>query len=223
MSFDALIRVENSTVLNKRIKKSIGNKVKNILEAITQIEQASGFKYPAYYVEPILTIVPSVDNVEGGVGVLYARTIPVEVQGKVIIIVELSAPLVLYATKTSLKVVLAHELLHYVELVRNFSTMNLTSQITTSSIFEEKYTDYARAIDPALVFKEKRFAKSIAKKTSHGFDDPKLNQKCKEKWMEKGLPVRKIALGTNQVSVGVESVLRSDFDPKVKELISRIH
>lgn len=223
MSFDALVRVENSQLLNKRIKKSIGNKVKNIVEAIEQIEQASGFKYPPYYIEPILTIVPSVDNVEGGVGVMYARTIPVEIQGKVMIVVELSAPLVLYATKTILKVVLAHELLHYVELVRNFSTMNLTSQITSSSIFEEKYADYSRAIDSALVFKEKKFAKSIAKKTSSGFDDPKLNQKCKEKWMEKGLPVRKIALGANQVSVGVESVLRSDFDPKVKELISKIH
>jgi hypothetical protein len=223
LSFDALIRVENSKILKKRIKKSISTKVNNIVEAIQQIELASGFKYPPYYIEPILTVVPSVDNVEGGIGVLYARTIPVEIQGKVMIVVELSAPLVLFATKTTLKVVLAHELLHYVELVRNFSTMNLTSQITSTSIFEEKYADYSRAINPALVFKDKRFAKSIAIKTASGFDDPKLNQKCKEKWMEKGLPVSKIALGANQVNLGVDSVLRSDFDPKVKELISKIH
>jgi hypothetical protein len=222
LSFDPLLKVENSKLLDKRTKRSINSKVKNVAEAIQLIEKSSGFRYPLYYIEPVLTIVPPADNVEAGVGVLYARTIPLEIQGKVMIVVEITAPLVLYATKATLRLVLAHEFLHYVELIRNFSSMNLTSQITSSSIFEERFTDYSRAIDPFFVFKEKKFAKSIAKKTTTGFDDPKLNEKCKEKWMEKGLPVAKIGLGTNQVNVGVDSVLRSDFDPKIKELISKI-
>jgi hypothetical protein len=157
-----------------------------------------------------------------GLGVLYARTIPVQVQGKVQIIVELSAPLVLYATKVTLRAVVAHELLHYVELVRNFSTMNVASQITASSIFEERFTDSSRAIDPSLVFKDKRFAKSLAKKISAGLDDPKLNEKCRLKWIEKSMPIARIAMGANQVNIPAESIITTEFDPKVRQILSAI-
>lgn len=222
MPLDSLVKVENAIVLNKRTKKSISLKLKNVIEAIRSVEQSSGLVYPPYYIEPVLTVVPPSDNVGEGLGVLYARTIPIDIQGKVKIVVELTAPLVLFATKATMKIVLAHELLHYIELVRNFTAMNVTSQITASSMFEERFTDYSRAVDPLLVFKDKKFAKTVAKKTTAGFDDPKLNEKCRQKWIEKGLPVVKIAMGTNQVNIAIDSVLRSDFDPKVKELISKI-
>ncbi len=221
-SLDILFKVQNSAFLDKRTKKSIGLKVKNVTEAVNNLELASGLRYPPYYIEPVLTVVPSSGNIVEGLGVLYARTIPIEIDTRVEIVVELSAPLVLYSTKALLRYGLAHELLHYVELVRNFSTMDLSSQITASNMFEERFTDSSRAVEPKLVFTDRKFARNLAKRTSTGLDDPKLNEKCRIKWIEKGLPVAKISMGENQKKVRVDSILRSNFDPKVKEIISKI-
>lgn len=218
---DALFKIPNSQFLDNRTKKSITSKFKNVETAVKDVEENSGIKYPAHYVEPVLTVTEATDNV-GGMGVMYARTIPIETSGTVQIVVELSAPLVLFATKKTLRLVLSHELLHYVELVRNFTRMDVISQITSSSMYEERHTDYSRAVDPSKVFTSKALVRDLRKRTSAGLDDEKLNLKCKEKWIEKGLPVRKIALGQNQVNVSIESIARSNFDPKLKELVSRL-
>ena len=218
---DAFFKIQNSQFLDKRTKKSITTKIKNVEAAIKDVEAYSGITYPPYYVEPVLIVTEASDNV-GGMGVMYARTIPVEANGAVQIVVELSAPLVLFSTKKTLRLVLGHEMLHYVELVRNFTRMDVVSQITSSSMYEERHTDYSRAVDPSKVFSSKTLVRDLKKRTSAGLDDEKLNQKCKEKWIEKGMPVKKIALGQNQVNVSIEAVVRSNFDSKLKDLISRL-
>lgn len=196
--------------------------MKNVVEGVQSVEKASGIRYPPYYVEPVLTVVPATGNVPDGLGVLYARTIPVEFEGTVRVVVEISAPLVLFATKATMKLVLAHEFLHYVELVKNFVSMDIVSQITASTIFEERFTDSSRAVDPARVFSSKKLVRDLGRKTSVGLDDPKLNEKCNDKWISKGMPMRRLAMGSNQVSISVQAIGHSKFDPKVIELVSRI-
>ena len=218
---DALFRVESTNLLDKKLKNSIAAKMKNVIDGVKVVETASGINYPPYFVEPVLTVVESQDNL-GGIGVLYARTVPVDANGIVSIVVELSAPLILFGTKTFLKMILAHELLHYVELVKNFTRMDIASQITSSSIFEEQYQDASRAVDPAKVYREKKLVSMLKKREVEGFADEKLNEKCKVKWIEKGLPVHRIPIGQNQASVSVESIVRTTFDSKVKELVSKI-
>ena len=218
---DPLFRVETTNLLDKKLKNRIAARMKNVTEGVKLIEHASGISYPPHYVEPVLTVVESQDNL-GGIGVLYARTVPVEANGKVSIVVELSAPLVLYGTKAFLKMILAHELLHYVELVKNFTSMEISSQITSSSIFEEQYRDASRAVDPAKIYREKKIVSMLKKREVEGFADEKLNEKCKAKWIEKGLPVHKIPVGENQATISVESIMSTSFDPKVKELVSKI-
>ncbi len=200
--------------------KSLGLRMKNVSEGVQVVESATGLSYPPYYIEPSLRLVTDAGHGAEGVGVLYARTLPVELNSQIQILVELTAPLVLFASKTTLKLVLAHEFLHYVELVKNFTTFNLTSEMTASTIFEELFVDSTRAVDPNLVFKNKRFARNLIKKTAGGLDDPKLNEKCRLKWIEKGMPVFKIPVGSNQVKISAGSVLSSNFDPKVIELVS---
>ncbi|MHB8567044.1 MAG: hypothetical protein ACYC7D_02500 [Nitrososphaerales archaeon] len=208
-------------MLLPKLKKSIASKMKNVIEGVEATEKSSGLQYPPYYVEPILTLVESRDNVYG-LGVLYARTRPVESNGTVRIVVELSAPLLLYGSKSLLKVILAHEMLHYVELVRRFVKMDLVTQITSASIFEEGFEDASRAIDPSKVYKDKKLIALLRKKEKTGFTDEKLNEKCRVKWIEKGLPIAKIPAGRNQASISVESIMRTNFDPKVRDLIANI-
>lgn len=197
------------------------SKLKNLVSAVSEIEKLSGLKYPPYFIEPDLRVVESNDNV-GGLGVLYARTIPIEIEGKVQILIEVTAPLVLYSTKVTLRLVLAHEFLHYLELVRNFTRMDVMSQITSSSLYEEQHEDYSRAVDPGKIFSNKKLVNDLRKRTTTGLDDQKLNEKCKIKWIEKGLPVTKISLAQNQVHVSIESLMRSAFDPEAKSLVASI-
>jgi hypothetical protein len=189
-----------------------------VVPAATAVERASGLRYPPYYVEPILNLVSTQDNV-GGVGILYARTLPVQTQGRVVIVVQLSAPFVMYATKTVLKLVLAHEFLHYVDLVGRLSSMSVASEMSSAYVFEERFSDMERLGDALAVFRnDKRLPKQLAKRISAGLEDDKLNQKCKKFWIEKQLPMARLALGLNQVSLQVNAIVNSQFDPKVREL-----
>jgi hypothetical protein len=219
---DPLFKLSTTDRLDRKTKKSIEGKMKNLITCISEVEKFSGLKYPSYYVDPVLTVTQSIDNI-GGLGVLYARTIPVEVNGRVEIVVEVTAPLLLYSTKVTLRLVLAHEFLHYLELVRNFTKLDIVSNVTASSVYEEKYSDYSRAMEPSKVFSNKKLVAGLKKRTSAGLDDEKLNEKCKLRWIEKGLPIAKISLGENQVRVSMEAILRSTFDPKAKNLVANIN
>jgi len=220
-SFDPLFKVKESTQLDARTKRSIAAKLRNVLTSVKQIEELTGLEYPPYYVEPVLTVVETQDNI-GGLGVLYARTIPVETNGIVQIVIQLSAPLVLFATKAGIKIVLAHEFLHYVELVKNFSKTDIFSQSSANSIYEEKYSDYSRAEDPSTVFgKNKKLIRDLSVKTSAGYADVKLDEKCKVKWLEKGKPTVKMPIGKNQVKISVDSIIRTRFDERIKKLVQK--
>jgi len=219
---DPFSRIEAAAnFVDKKTATSIRTKLKRVDEEVKSIERSSGLTYPPYYVEPVLRVVESGDNT-GGLGVLYARTIPVDVNGSITIVVELSAPLVLYGTKRVLRIILAHELLHYLELVRRFVRMDISSQITSSSIMEEQYQDNSRVIDPSIVFKDKRLISQLRKEHLEGFTEERLNEKCKSKWIERGLPVQKMPIGANQVSVSPESIIKTSFDHKAVDLVSGI-
>jgi hypothetical protein len=208
---DALLSIRETNLIDDRTKKRIAVKLKNVIETVLRIESLTGIKYPPYYVEPILTVVAS----DSGLGVLFARTIPLESEGRVGVVVQLSAPLLLYSTKSSLKIVLAHEFLHYLDLVRKFSKMDLTSQMTSDSIFEETYADAERAIDAKFVFRDKKLVKALSLKASEGVNDPKLIEKCRLQWISKGRPTQRISMGANQTRLSVQSIINSHFDPQV--------
>jgi hypothetical protein len=216
-----LFKIETTDLIVPKLKKKISSKMKNVLSAVSEVEKASGIPYPPYYVEPVLTVTISPDHMDG-LGVLYARTIPVENRSSVEIIVQISAALVLFGTKTGIRLILSHEFLHYVELVRNFSKGIITSEMTSSSVYEEYYADSARTVDPSKVFKNKKLTRDLKKKMKDGLDDEKLNEKCTKNWIDMGLPMAKIPMGGNQVHLSMESVMRSRFEPQALALISEL-
>ena len=87
---------------------------RNIIEeAIERVEKITSLDYPDYYIEPSLLI--SSSEIEyGQYSILYARTIPIcTKQNQIKIMIQLSAPLVLYGLKGTIHAVVAHEFLHY--------------------------------------------------------------------------------------------------------------
>lgn len=192
---------------------------KYLLGAVGRVEKATGLKYPPYYVEPTLPV--AVTSVEyGSVGAFFARVIPASFEGRVSIIVQFTAPLLLFGAKGTLEAVAAHEFTHYVDLVRRLSRMSIVSEERASTLFEAGYADEERVVSPSRVFaKDKPLARLVSKKFTPNLSDPKLDEKVSAGWIAKGLPTRRVSPEENNVKLDMEAVARTRFDPS---LIDRI-
>jgi hypothetical protein len=185
---------------------------------IKRIESASGTNYPISYVEPS-AILSAGNTFE--YGVLFARTLPVFFEEKFQVVIQISAPLVAFGLKGTIHAILAHEFLHYLELVRKISKMDLLSDEISGSLFENVYADNTRLFEPRAVFDDKALLTHITKKFPAGFKDYKLEDKTEKLWITRNLPVINIALDTNTVKLSAESLSKVNLDPmllgKIKE------
>jgi len=195
-------------------------------EGIAKIELASGLKYPSYYIEPILPL--SSSQVETGqIGILYARTIPLEGILGLEILIQLSAPLIVFGLKTTIRAVLAHEFLHYFEFIRRFSKLDIVSDSLSTSLFEALYSDHERLFEPKLIFNDSKLVNLVNKKFTNGLDDKKLHDRTLGEWIEKGLPTVTLSPNDNVIRLPVSSILRMKIDPslklKLQELERKVH
>ena len=190
-----------------------------VLEGIARIEAASGIKFPIAYVEPSIVLSQSTNSFE--YGILFARTIPVTINNSIQIIIQISAPLVAYGLKGTIHAILAHEFLHYLELISRLSRMHIVSDELSGNLFENLYSDTTRLFEPQSVFDDKTLLRHITKRFPSGFRDYKLEDKVVKYWIEKKLPTLKITLDTNTVKLSANSLSQIKFDPNlIKKLDS---
>jgi len=199
------------------------------VSGINRIEKASGIRYPVAYVEPSLVISsPNPNSYE--YGVLFARTIPIVIEEKFQVVIQISAPLVAYGLKGTIHAILAHEFLHFLELMRKISKMELLSDEISGNLFENVYSDETRLFEPRVVFKDRTLLNHITKKFPAGFRDFKLEEKAIKFWADRNLPKSNISLDTNTVKLSMDSLSKIKLDPefiskikKLEEKSSKIH
>ncbi len=191
-----------------------------LLGAVARVEKATGLRYPPYYVEPTLPL--AVTSVEyGSVGAFFARVIPTAFEGRISIIVQFTAPLLLFGTKVTLQAVAAHEFTHYVDLVRRLSKTDLVSDERVSTLYEAGYADEERVVSPSKVFaRDKPLARLVEKRFTPNLTDPKLDDKVSKGWVSKGLPTRRVATEENNARLDMAMVARTRFDPSLLERIA---
>ena len=196
---------------------------------IDRIEKASGIQYPVAYVEPSL-VVSSSDPNSYEYGILFARTIPVMFEEKFQVVIQISAPLIAYGLKGTIHAILAHEFLHFLELLRKISKMELLSDEISGNLFENVYSDETRLFEPRVVFKDRTLLNHITKKFPAGFRDYKLEDKVIKFWSDRDLPKSNISLDANNVKLSAESLSNIKLDPKfltkikqLEEKSSKIH
>ena len=197
-----------------------------IVEGINRIEKASGIRYPTAYVEPSIMISsPNPNSYE--FGILFARTIPLLFDDKFHVVIQISAPLVAYGLKGTIHAILAHEFLHFLELIRKISKMDLVSDEVTGNLFESVYADEMRLFEPKAVFKDRTLLNHITTRFPSGFRDHKLEDKVMKFWIEKNLPKINISLDTNTVKLSAESLSKITLDPiflqKIEYLEQKSH
>ena len=189
-----------------------------VVSGIARIEKVSGVNFPIAYVEPSATMSSSnVNSFE--YGILFARTIPIIVKNDLRVVIQISAPLVAYGLKGTIHAILAHEFLHYLELMRKISSMELISDEISANLFENVYTDSERLFEPRAVFTDKTLLSHITKKFPSGFRDYKLEDKVIKRWIEKSLPTTSITLDTNITKLSPDLVSKIRLAPN---LISKI-
>jgi hypothetical protein len=222
---DPFVLLDQFAVQGK-LKPALVSKVKArgkyLFGAVARVEKASGLRYPPYYVEPSLPL--AVTSVEyGSVGAFFARVIPATYEGKLSIIVQFTAPLVLFGAKATVEAVAAHEFTHYLDLVRRISRTTILSDERVSTLFEAGYVDEERVVGPSRVFaKDKALARLVEKKFTPNLTDEKLDEKVSKSWISKGLPTRRAKTEENNVRLDMGIVARTTFDPSLIERIRAI-
>ncbi len=191
------------------------------IEGINRIEKASGVNYPVAYVEPSI-ILSSTDPSSYQYGILFARTIPVVLEERLQVVIQITAPLVAYGLKGTIHAILAHEFLHYLELIRKFSKMNVISDEITGNLFESVYADETRLFEPRAVFNDKTLLLHITKKFPAGFRDYKLEDKVIKNWIQKNLPKSNLSLDTNTVKLSADSLSKIKIDGKLLTEIEKL-
>ena len=165
-----------NNLIPKDIFELINSRFSLVLEGIARIEKASGIKFPISYVEPSIIVSSGTNSFD--YGILFARTIPIFSNNSSQVIIQISAPLVAFGLKGTIHAILAHEFLHYLELISRISKMNIISDEISGNLFENIYSDYTRLLEPQSVFDDKTLLQHIIKKFPSGFRDYKLENKA---------------------------------------------
>ncbi|MEM4165477.1 MAG: hypothetical protein QXJ86_06515 [Nitrososphaerales archaeon] len=214
MALEPLFKLEQPEIQDK-IPKSVMRKIRSRLkyldEGIQRVEKAAELKYPTYYVEPFLPIVSS-ELEPSQIGVMYARTIPIEVEGSLEIVVQITAALIAYGSKATLHAVLAHEFLHYASLVKQFTSGELLSAELTSSMFEAVHLDTSGFSQLEKIYKDKSLKRLLKRKFSNGLVDERLHKNVLKHWLAKGLPTIRLTPDSNVMKVSIQSVFNLKFD-----------
>ena len=192
-----------------------------VVAGINRIEKASGIQYPVAYVEPSLVLSSSNSN-SYEYGILFARTIPVMFEEKFQVVIQITAPLIAYGLKGTIHAILAHEFLHFLELVRKISKMELISDEISGNLFENVYSDETRLFEPKAVFKDRVLLDHITKKFPSGFRDYKLEDKTIKFWADRDLPKSNVSLDSNNVKLSVESLSKIKLDSKFISKIEQL-
>ncbi|MGI0046989.1 MAG: hypothetical protein ACREBB_07360 [Nitrosotalea sp.] len=220
---DPLLKVNESHkngVLPDKTHSLIVERFGIVLEGIGRIEKASKINFPVAYVEPSIVISQPTGSFD--YGILFARTLPVIVNEKVEIIIQVTAPLVAYGLKGTIHAILAHEFLHYLELIKRMSKMEIVSDEISGNLFESMYADATRLFEPRAVFDDKTLLLHITKKFPEGFRDYKLEDKVLKNWIQKKLPTINIALDSNTVKIPADVLAKTQIDSTLSQKLEQI-
>jgi hypothetical protein len=221
---DPLLRVHEAYkngLIPEKIHSLIIKRFEITLSGIQRIEKVSGINFPLAYVEPSVVVShPSSGSFD--YGILFARTIPVVSNDKLNVIIQITAPLVAYGLKGTIHAILAHEFLHYLELIRRISKMDIVSDELSGNLFENNYSDSTRLFEPRAVFDDKTLLSHITKKFPEGFRDYKLEDKVLKLWIEKKLPIINITMDTNIAKIPATVIANTMIEPNLLQKLDQI-
>ena len=222
--FDPLYKVHpalGTRAISQKVYDLIIKRYPLVSEGIARIEAASGLRYPYFYVEPSLVVSTSAAEYTH-MGIFFARTIPIVGDDKLLrVVVQITAPLIAYGLKGTIHAILAHEFMHYLELVSRITKMRVISDEVSGTLFEGRYADAGKLLEERAVFKsDPTLIKHITTRFPEGFRDFKMEDKVIKLWMDKGLATTNVPIDANVIKIPIEAMASLQVDPAVKEKIA---
>jgi hypothetical protein len=221
--FDPLFKVKlayNNNIINKQIYDLLSKRKTLVDEKIEKINKLTEIEYPPYFIEPSLLIATSSLEYEQ-FSIIYARTLPISNKNnKIEIFIQLFAPLIIYGLKGTIYSVLAHEFLHYLNIINKIINLEVYSDKPSDTLFENTYSDSEKLFDHHKVFKrDKYLIKTIDSKFEFGFSDEKLNRKSIKYWLQKKLPMEKLQIENNYTNLSFLSMANTEIGEDIKRKI----
>ena len=208
--------------IDERTYELIIDKMSVVEDGIKRIERKTSIDYPNYFIEPNLLVATS-DIEYQQYSILYARTIPFcTTENRIKIVIQLSAPLVMYGLKGTLHAVLAHEFLHYLNILKNIINLEVTSDNVSDTLYENSFSDNERTLDLTKVFRRDIYLQNVVnKKFVNGFNDSNLDKKAESFWIKKKLPIQKIMIGDNFIKLPFSALANTIVEDSLKNEISK--
>jgi hypothetical protein len=189
-------------------------------QGVKRIKRITSIDYPDYFVEPNLLVATSELEYQQ-YSLLYARTIPFcTTDNRIKIVIQLSAPLVMYGLKGTVFAVLAHEFLHYLNILKNIINLDITSDDISNTLYENLFSDNEKTLNFNKVFKGDAYLqKLINKKFANGFNDLNLDKKTDLFWIKKKLPIERIMIGDNFIRLPFSAMANTIVEDSIKNEI----
>ena len=214
MDFDPLWKIKSSYskgIFSDELYNLIINKYQIVQDGINHIYDITKIKFPVCYVEPFIILSTSPTDI-GKYGLIFARTMPIVYKNELMITIQLCAPLIAFGSNNSIKGVLVHEFLHYVNLVDKIINMNIISDNLSSSIYENSFSDFLNIYNPEKIFqRDLSLVEYMYETFSKGFKDSLLEKKSVHEWLGQKLPTKIIYLDNNNIKIPIELI--SKFKP----------
>jgi len=218
---DPLFKIKEAyenKIIPEEVFELIKKRFNLIISGIDRIEKASNVNFPIAYIDPSIVISRSKSF---QYGILFARTIPFEYEKKINVMIQISAPLVAYGLKGTIHAILAHEFLHYLELISRISNMEVLSDEISGNLFENVFIDNTKLFKPQSVFNDKTLVSHITKRFPLGFHDYKLEAKTEKFWIKKNLPVTNLTLDSNTTMISSSSLSNMKIAPKLLQRLKQ--
>jgi hypothetical protein len=206
--------------LEEKTYQLILDRMRMVENGINRIEKITSIDYPTFFVEPNLLVATS-DIEYQQYSLVYARTIPFCTnKNNINIVIQLSAPLVLYGLKGTILAVLAHEFLHYLNLLKNIINLEITSDNIANTLYENSFSDNEKTLDSTKVFKGDLYLQKLVHQNfKNGFNDPKLDKKTETFWIKKKFPIQKILIGDNFIKLPFSALANTTVEDSLKNEI----
>ena len=223
---DPLFKVKSAydkKIIDDNIFNLILKRKTLIEDGIHRIQRLTEIEYPQYFIEPSLLIATSPLEYEQ-FSIIYARTIPIcNKENEMEVFIQLFTPLVIYGLRGTIHSVIAHEFLHYLDILNKIINLEITSNTPNDTLFENIFTDNEKLFDHFRVFKKDKYlTKMITKKFENGFLDEKLNNKSIKLWIQKKLPIEKMPIESNYIKLPFLSLANTEIDEAIKKKISSL-
>ncbi|NHV45458.1 MAG: hypothetical protein HA493_02300 [Candidatus Verstraetearchaeota archaeon] len=201
--FQKIIKFHEEGYISDDILKEFFEKLPSIDKLVYEVEKAFELSYPPIVFDPNLIIIKYPLGFTSTV--IYASTKIQNFENEFKLCIELTLPFALFANNDLIKACLAHEFLHYIFITIVLKEKSLEKLVGIKPLAPEVFLafDNTHLVKPEEWIKDKELIKLIEKYFNPIINDIELEEKIKEFWINKSLPIKEISIEESMIRIPI--------------------